>query len=175
MFTGLPTLDAAHAMLADFASAPALFDGSPAFLFRGERCDYEETLSTLDRHCRQLGLMSAAYKDLDNVAQYAQEARCTDWDLHPRLGAAFCQHYGLPTPMFDFTSDPTVALRFASNRAHHQPMAKTGWVGVLDVAKARADGCAIFDLRNFGPAKRPGAQSAFGFMRAYSEKTIFST
>lgn len=167
MSSTLPTLESAHASLAELALKPALPNGSPAFLFRGERSEYPETLSSLDRHCRQLGLMSDAYEQLEEVAQYVLQVSCADWNLHPRLGAAFCQHYGLPTWMFDFTCDPAVAVFFSSNRAQHKSKAQRGRIGVLDVARAQANGCAIFDLRQFEPAKRPRAQSGFGFMRAY--------
>jgi len=163
----LPTLDYMYGHLTEFASGPPLDDGTPAFLFRGERSDYPETLATIDRHCRQLGLLSEAYEQLDDVAQYVLTNGCADWNLHPRMAAAFCQHYGLPTPMFDFTSEPKVAVFFAANRVCHKSKATWGRIGILDVAKARADTCAVFDLRNFEPAKRPKLQHGFGLMRAY--------
>jgi hypothetical protein len=163
----LPTLDYMYGWLAELASTPPLDDGTPAYLFRGERSDYPETLATIDRHCRQLGLLSEAYEQLDDVAQYVLENGCDCWDLHPREAAAFSQHYGLPTPMFDFTSEPRVAVFFAANRIIHKSKATRGRIGVLDVAKARADACAVFDLRKFKQAKRPQVQHGFGLMRAY--------
>jgi len=153
--------------LKELASTAALADGTPPFLFRGERSEYPETLATIDRHGRTLGLMSEVYDQVDDVAQYALTVSCGNWNLHPRLGAAFCQHYGLPTCMFDFTSSPEVAVFFAANRLGHKSKATRGRIGVLDVAKARADSCAVFDLRHFEPAKRPRLQHGFGLMRAY--------
>jgi hypothetical protein len=167
MSSTLPNLEYAHAWLVDLASTPSLPDGNPAFLFRGERSEYSHTLSSLDRHCQQLGLESQTYDQLEKVAQYVLEESCTLWDLPPRVGAAFCQHYGLPTWMFDFTCHPDVAVFFSSNRVQHESKAKRGRIGILDVAQALANHCAIFDLRLFKPAKRPRAQSGFGFMRAH--------
>lgn len=161
------TLDYAYSFVKELASSAALPDGTPAFLFRGERSEYPETLATIDRYCRSLGLMSETYEQLDEVAQYALTASCGAWNLHPRLGAAFCQHYGLPTCMFDFTSSPEVAVFFAANRLSHTSKATRGRIGLLDIAKARADTCAVFDLRQFAPAKRPRLQHGFGLMRAY--------
>lgn len=163
----LPKLGYMYDQLTEFAAALPLADGTPAFLFRGERSDYPETLATIDRHCRQLGLLSEAYEQLEDVAQYVLTNGCDDWNLHPRMAAAFCQHYGLPTPMFDFTSEPKVAAFFAANRVSHKLKATWGRIGILDVAKAQADACAVFDLRSFEPAKRPKLQHGFGLMRAY--------
>ena len=41
----LPTLDYMYGHLTEFASAPPLADATPAFLFRGDRSDYRETLA----------------------------------------------------------------------------------------------------------------------------------
>jgi len=49
MSRGLATLDYAHNFLIELASAPPLSDGTPAYLFRGERSEYPETLATIDR------------------------------------------------------------------------------------------------------------------------------
>jgi hypothetical protein len=161
------TLDYAYSFLKELASTGSLPDGTPAFLFRGERSEYPQTLATIDRHCRDLGLMSNAYRQLEEVAEYALTVSCGTWEVHPRLGPAFCQHYGLPTHMFDFTSQPEVAVFFAANRLRHKAKAPRGRIALLDVARARADNFAVFDLRDFEPAKRPRVQHGFGLMRAY--------
>jgi hypothetical protein len=163
----LPTLDAIHGILVNLAESPLLEDGLPAFLFRGERADYPNTLSTLDRHCRNYGLMSPVYEQLSDVADYAESNALHGWQLHPRDAAAFCQHYGLPTHMFDFTASAKVATFFSANRRSHKTKAKIGRVGILDVRRARANACAVFDLRKFAQAKRPQRQHGFGMMRAY--------
>lgn len=167
MWKTLPTLDAVHQTLCELAATPPLEDGTPAYLYRGERADYAATLSTLDRHCRRLGLLSDAYEHLDDVAQYALSNTVNNWSLHPREAAAFCQHYGLPTQMFDFTASADVAVFFSANRRYHTAKAKTGRVGILDVRKARAGGGAVFDLRGFAQAIRPRRQHGFGVMLAY--------
>ena len=167
MVKTLPTLDAVHQTLCERSASPPLEDGTPAFLFRGERADYPNTLSSLDRHCRQLGLMSEIYEQLDDVAQYALTHTIHGWKLHPREAAAFCQHYGLPTQMFDFTASADVAAFFSANRRCHKSKTKMGRVGILDVRKARAEACAVFDLRKFAQANRPQRQHGFGVMRAY--------
>lgn len=167
MVDTLPTLDAVHGMLVELTTSPPLEDGLPAFLFRGERGDYPSTLSSLDRHCRQYGLLSPVYEQLEAVADYAASHTIYGWQLHPREAAAFCQHYGLPTQMFDFTASADVAVFFSANRRGHRTKASTGRVGILDVRKALASACAVFDLRHFRQAKRPQKQHGFGMMRAY--------
>jgi len=167
MSTSLPTLEKAYRDLLDFASKPHLPDGTPAFLFRGERSNYPTTLSTLDRHCQEFGFLSKEYEQLENLSDYALSVAYKKWGIDSKIGAAFCQHYGLPTPMFDFTSDPKVATFFAANRREHDKKTRYGYLGVLDVARARSDSCSIFDLRGFDPAKRPQMQQGFGMMRAF--------
>jgi FRG domain len=111
--------------------------------------------------------MSPVYEQLEDVANYAETHTIHGWQLHPREAAAFCQHYGLPTHMFDFTASADVAVFFSANRQVHKHRARVGRVGVLDVRKARDNACAVFDLRQFTKAKRPQKQHGFGMMRAY--------
>ena len=167
MIHSLPTLDTVHGVLSELTRSSPLDGGLPAFLFRGERENYPNTFSSLDRNCRQYGLLSPVYAQLEDIVNYAESHGISGWQLHPREAAAFCQHYGLPTQMFDFTASADVAAFFSANHGYHRNKVKTGRMGILDVRKAVANACALFDLRQFELANRPRKQHGFGMMRAY--------
>ncbi len=159
----VPALDTLHANLEELA-CKRLPDGRPAFLFRGEREEYPETFSSLDRLSH--GSSDFIYDDLDDVTAYAMKHPLRSMGLDAKHAGAFAQHYHLPTQVFDFTASPTVAINFAANRPHHRrSRSPFGRMAIFDVAIAEQRGhCVIFDLQNFQLAIRPRRQAAFGFI-----------
>ena len=145
-------------------------DGSPAFLFRGERDIYPHTLSSMDRHYHNDDLNDCAKSDLEDITAFAMQTPLpipgssdATARLPPKLAGAFAQHYGLPTQVFDFTASAKIAIGFAANRSWHKDYPRFGRMGVLNVATLRASGAAEdFDLRGFSQALRARKQEAFG-------------
>ena len=162
-------MDALHSQLESLADL-RLTDGSPAFLFRGERDTYPHTLSSMDRHYHNDDLDDLAKSDLEDVTAFAMRTELpvpgssdASVRLPPKLAGAFAQHYGLPTQVFDFTASPKIAIGFAANRSWHKDYPPFGLMGVLNVATLRAYGAAeVFDLRGFNQALRARKQEAFG-------------
>jgi hypothetical protein len=75
-------------------------------------------------------------------------------------GLAFCQHYGLPTALIDFTSSLRVAAGFAVATAHRPAARPWGRIAVLDVMRSRS--CSqIWDFRDLSPT-RAARQRAYG-------------
>lgn len=165
----VPALDTLHGHL-ECLAVRRLMDGSPAFLFRGERNTYPHTLSSMDRHYHNDDLDDWAKSDLEDVTAFAMKTALqipgspdASVRLPPKLAGAFAQHYGLPTQVFDFTASPKIAIGFAANRSWHKDYPQFGLIGVLNVATLRASGAAeAFDLREFSQALRARKQEAFG-------------
>lgn len=164
MNSPLSTLDIVHAELEELAQNK-LPDGSPAFLFRGERARYPHTLSSLDRHYHDPEVDSVVHDELSEVTAFAMMTPLPSRQLPAQLAGAFAQHYGLPTQVFDFTSSPRVAINFAANRPWHAIKEQIGAIGILDVSVARAHkACTLFDLRPFPEALRARRQEAWGLI-----------
>ncbi len=75
-------------------------------------------------------------------------------------GLAFCQHYGLPTALIDFTSSLHVAAGFAAATPHRSTTGPWGRIAVLDVRRSQS--CSqIWDFRDLSPT-RAARQRAYG-------------
>ena len=160
-----PTLENIHFELVRLAAESPVSEGFPAYLFRGERSDYEDTFTSMDRHYHQHPLESKVYDQLDDLTNFVMKSLFPSGPLPPRYAAAFAQHYGLPTQMFDFNSSANVAAFFAANRAIHKDRPRIGKMGILDVRKALdSKKCDLFDLRTFPEALRARRQHAFGLI-----------
>jgi FRG domain len=162
----LKTLDAVHSELQEL-SQKTLSDGRPAYLFRGERENYPDTLSSADRHYHNQKLDPEIAYELDDITAFAMSRsfQFLSRQLPPKLAGAFAQHYGLPTQIFDFTASPNVAISFAANRPWHKSKATIGTIGILDVQLAEQNGSGVFvDLRGFPEALRARRQEAFGMI-----------
>jgi hypothetical protein len=162
----LPCLDRLHASLkAEFGSAPILESGLPRFLFRGERGEWPHTFSSLDRYWHG-GASSEAWNELDDITAFIMRAPLPEERLDPKLAGAFAQHYGLPTQVFDFTTDIIIATFFGGDSSGPPFASPCGCIAVLDVAKALSGPCALFDLRNRPESHRARKQKAFGLIHS---------
>lgn len=124
------------------------------FLFRGESRLYRSTRATEARLAPELRHALERPRDLILAELSSFFGR--------RLPAApdcaanvpgYVRHYGFPSPLLDFTSNPLVAAYFAAKGRH-------GLIGVLDVDLARQS-AAIVDLRHDDMAQRARTQHAF--------------
>jgi FRG domain len=162
----LPCLDRLHASLkSKYGSAPVLESGLPHFLFRGERGEWTHTLSSLDRHWHG-GVSPEAWGELDNITAFIMQVPLPKQRLDPKLAGAFAQHYGLPTQVFDFTADISIATFFAGDSSGPPFASPRGCIAVLDVAEALRGPCALFDLRNRPESRRAQKQKAFGLIHS---------
>lgn len=124
------------------------------FLFRGEAKLYPSTLSTDARLTPDLReaigrLRSLVVAELTSFFGRADPSV----DAPSRDAIGYVQHYGFPTTLIDFTSNPLVAAYFASKGRH-------GLIGVLDVDVA-THRAKIVDLRQHALAQRAQTQHAF--------------
>jgi FRG domain len=143
----------------------------PRWLFRGEARCYETCRPTVwrlqqvrNRRGREISRITEfVYKYTAHhlVLPYIQDLEhftSLEWmaisAAYEALG--FCQHYGLPTALMDFTSNLRTAAMFAS---HTRGRERWGRVGVLDVTQARGHS-QIIDLRAFS-ATRAARQKAY--------------
>lgn len=146
----------------------------PRWLFRGERSCFPASRPTLWR-LRRSGdhladevergtdfavrytvhhLVLPYIQDLDHFTSLTWMAVSATYE-----GLAFCQHYGLPTAMVDFTLSLRIAAAFASTPTSSASGAGHGRIAVLDTLKARE--CSqIIDLRDFS-ATRAARQKGF--------------
>jgi len=156
-----PTLDAMHAHLEELAKIK-LPDGGPAFLFRGERVQYPDCLTTADREYHK---DSDVWEELDKLTAFVMSKVLPSGETSPKLRGAFARHHCLNTAIFDFTASPHVAINFAANRSWHKDKPRLGEVGILN--KQTADNCCaceLFDLRSFKDAPRAQKQEAYGLI-----------
>ncbi len=161
----LPTLDDVHLELFELMKLPPVNDEFPAYLFRGERSDYPDTFTSMDRHFHQNPIESVTYDELDRLTNFVMKSMFPSGPLSPRHAAAFAQHYGLPTQMFDFNSSANVAAFFAANRAIHKEKPKIGKMGILNVEKALdSKKCDLYDLQTIPEALRARRQHGFGMI-----------
>jgi hypothetical protein len=159
---GLRKLDEIYTGLLECQSMPCLPNGLPRYLFRGERDGYPDTLSSMDRLYHVVEADAEVYEELDQLTAFVMHQPFPHFDLQGREAAAYAQHYGLPTQIFDFTASAKVAIFFSANRPVHKDRAEAGNMAILDVAKALNAGCIVEDLRGNQFVKRAKMQEAFG-------------
>lgn len=133
----------------------------PRFLFRGERTYFRESESSIARMKRttepRLGgaieaITLCAARELGNLLKLGDMA-----------AAGFCQHYGLPTELLDFTSNLTIACGFAAETRPDDPVNRRAQIAVLDLLPVISR-CIIADLTTLlADAHRPVKQCAYGF------------
>ena len=145
--------------------------GDPAYLYRGECGTWSETLTRMDRYVfsDDAEIRDIVAEELDHVTAYVMSARFPTI-LDAKMRAAYGQHYGFPTQIYDFGASLDVAAYFASTD-DVSPEHPVGFIGVLDVKAAREKkACALFDLRKHPNAVRAQRQAAFGLI--YSAFTL---
>src|SRR5260370_18821508 len=146
--------------------------GDPAYLYRGERGSWRETLKSMARYgvSEDDEIREIVADELDDVTAYVMGARFPTINLDAKMRAAYGQHYGFPTQIYDFGASLDVAAYFASTDVV-SPEHPVGFIGVLDVKDARGNGHSpLFDLRKHPHAVRAHRQAAFGLI--YSAFTL---
>lgn len=149
----------------------------PRWLFRGEAECYPTSSSGLVRLRASRPLLASEIETVADFAHhyvthqlvlpYLAEVRTItslEWLAVAATyeGLAFCQHYGLPTALIDFTSSLRVAAQFAS--AAPVGPSGAGRIAVLDVERSRS--CSqIWDFRDLSPT-RAARQRAYGLYKA---------
>jgi hypothetical protein len=97
-------------------------DRLPPYLYRGEPGLYENTLCSALRPGVFDGLDSkdmARFKHLRNALIWVLMHK-EEYAQSKDEAVGFLQHYGLPTPIVDFTADPLLALTFAGTTEQHE-------------------------------------------------------
>jgi hypothetical protein len=142
----------------DIGSGEVFESEAPKYLFRGEPAAYDTTVSSMERmkNCPHLSVSSK--QELEKLSQWVNSELQKKADLQPMLSAGFCQHYGLPSELIDFTADLEVAGVFAS-LGELRPI---GMFVVLEVREVSKQSMLI-DLREHPFGLRPRRQSAVGF------------
>ena len=131
-------------------------------LYRGESQCYPKTLPGTAR------ILTDESLDLEEKTFWIDFAgHFEEWCCKPttplslETGQMFLQHYGIPTDLLDFSSDPEIAIFFASLN-HPEEL---GLICSMDKQKAKANG-DLFNLQNYKIAQglqleRPKKQKGF--------------
>lgn len=133
----------------------------PAYMYRGESGLYASTLTSLDRLLGDLSLSARTIETIVALSLLVRDRLVDQLGLSPRLAAAFLQHYGAPTDLFDLSPDLEVAVEFATNLAPGD----WGAIAVVPVEAMMADpdGIMLADLTRHPMASRPRRQSAYAY------------
>lgn len=131
-------------------------------LYRGESRFYPKTLPGTERILMDHSLHFQERTYRIGFVEHFEEWCCKPTNpLSVETGHMFLQHYGIPTGLLDFSSDPEIAIFFASLR-HPE---KLGLICSMDKQKASENG-DLFNLQNYTIApelqlERPKKQKAF--------------
>jgi hypothetical protein len=121
--------------------------------------------SSMDRHFHEFKRDPVVYDELEAITAFLMRTPLRGIELEPCEAAAYAQHYGLPTQVFDFTASLHIAAHFAEGRFGSRSQTATGFIGFLDVQEAQKSGhCELFDLRRHPVAERAKRQEAFGLV-----------
>lgn len=115
----MKTIVASDALSAFEAIEELLSNGDDGIIFRGHGCDQWRLQSTLHRFVRG-GNVELSIKDMDGMlhhflARLASVGKLPDKEMNRRTKLEFARHYGLPSPLIDFSHSPYVALWMALN------------------------------------------------------------
>lgn len=136
----------------------------PPYLFRGECGDFPTTSSTAGRAASYLhsGGKSLSIQDQNFLRKLipivANRFVAADYELDEHAAWGLLQHYGMPTPLIDFTGSLSVAFTFAAGEK-----ADIGRVAVLPLSVAKGRGLVI-DLHDHKWAHRAQQQAAFALV-----------
>ena len=136
----------------------------PPYLFRGEGGDFPTTTSTAGRATSYLhsGGKSLSLQDQDLLRKLvpiiANRFVAADYELDEHAAWGLLQHYGIPTPMIDFTGKLSVAFAFAAGARSN-----IGRVAAMPVALAKGHGLLV-DLHDHIWAHRAQQQAAFALV-----------
>jgi hypothetical protein len=139
---------------------------APAYLFRGECGPFPTTTSaTLRRSTYAVGngrQLSKAEQDTLRalIPILARRFADEDYGLDEHQAYGLLQHYGIPTPMIDFTGKLGTAFAFAAAGPF-----EVGRVAALPVGPTSGQS-RVIDLSVHPWAERPQRQSAFGIVPA---------
>lgn len=136
----------------------------PPYLFRGECGTFPTTTSTVARPATYMhsGGKSLSPKDqralMQLIRKLAERFVAKDYELDEHAAYGLLQHYGMPTPMIDFTGEVGVAFAFAT-----VGKGDVGRVAALRFGVAKNRGLVI-DLHDHKWAERAQRQAAFAFV-----------
>ena len=136
----------------------------PPYLFRGECGDFPTTTSTAGRAASYLHSGGKSLtRDDQNILRrlvpiIANRFVAADYELDEHAAWGLLQHYGMPTPMIDFTGDLSVAFSFAVGE-----VADIGRVAALPLNVAKGSGLLV-DLHDHKWAHRAQQQAAFALV-----------
>jgi hypothetical protein len=139
----------------------------PRYYFRGEDAAYETTTSARSRLQQSSALSSLEKDEILSVTKSCEVELSKLFKVPSLLAKGYCQHYGLPTELIDFTSDIQIAAVFAS--LGDVAVNSTGLVAVLDHSGLNClcpeTPCrwTCADLTEHPYAERAVRQSAMGF------------
>jgi hypothetical protein len=147
----------------DMNSGTALgWRASYKYLFRGEAGLYPTTFNGLERLRRQPDA-EVCYMIAEDARQHIIADTCQRLGLSAMEVEGFCQHYGLPTRMHDYSSDLDIAVFFACHRGGAEELSP-GDQAMLCVLPTRKAPLKIAHLGRNPIADRATRQAAFGVL-----------
>lgn len=131
---------------------------APRYLFRGEAGWFPDTKPRAGRAGIWKDLCPESLSIFQGLSKWLiQKFVRQPYNLSEYEALAVLQHYGLPTIMLDFSSDPGVAMTFAIGDGGND----YGRIAVLPIG-AYHRGISVANLRDHRWAVRPQRQGGFG-------------